>query len=108
MGDTPLVEPELPPSLRFLKRLVTVLTLVMIVGVITIVALIVTRLPQVSAPMPAGAALPEGLALPEGAKVAAVTFGTGWIAVVTTDERILIFAPDGSLKQILKIDMKAP
>jgi Family of unknown function (DUF6476) len=104
MGDTPLEEPELPPSLRFLKRLVTVLTLVMIAGVITIVALFVTRLPQLAAPP----VLPEGLALPQGARVAAVTFGTGWIAVVTTDDHILIFAPDGTLRQDLKIDMKTP
>ena len=104
MGNTPLEEPELPPSLRFLKRLVTVLTLVMIAGVITIVAQFVTRLPQMAVPP----TLPEGLTLPEGARVAAVTMGTGWIAVVTTDDRILIFSQDGQLRQELKIDTKTP
>jgi Flp pilus assembly protein protease CpaA len=69
----------LPPSLRLLKWLVIVLTLTMIGGVITVVGLIVTRMPQ--------------------AFTAAVTFGTGWIAIVTTDDRILIFGKDGALKQ---------
>jgi hypothetical protein len=28
-----------------------------------------------------------------------VTMGTGWIAVVTSDDRILIFEPNGTLRQ---------
>jgi len=87
----------LPPSLRFLKWLVIVLTLTMIIGVITVVALLVTRMPTAfSAP---GPSLPEGFALPEGARVEAVTFGQDWVAVVTTDQRILIFGRDGHLDQ---------
>jgi Family of unknown function (DUF6476) len=96
----PPVDPDtgtLPPSLRLLKWLVIVLTLTMIGGVITVVALIVTRMPQAFvAPAPT---VPEALALPEGTTVAAVTFGTGWIAVVTEDDRILIFGADGALRQ---------
>lgn len=95
--------PELPPSLRFLKRLVTVLTVTMILGVIAIVGLLVTRLPQGNA----APTLPEGLTLPMGASVAAVTMGTGWIAVVTTDDRILIYGMDGKLLQNLQIDTKS-
>ena len=52
----------------------------------------------------AGPTLPQDLVLPAGTKASAVTFGTGWIAVVTTDDRILIFAPDGTLRQDLAID----
>jgi Family of unknown function (DUF6476) len=104
MTGTPLEEPELPPSLRFLKRLVTVLTVTMIVGVITVVGLLVTRLQQ-SPPVPT---LPEGLTLPAGASAAAVTIGTGWIAVVTTANHILIYDKDGILVQDLKIDIKSP
>jgi Flp pilus assembly protein protease CpaA len=90
-------DPALPPSLRFLKWLVILLTLTMIGGVITVVGLLVTRMPQAfSAHAPA---LPEGFSLPEGAEAEAVTFGTGWIAVVTTDDRILIFGRDGELRQ---------
>lgn len=90
-------DPALPPSLRLLKWLVIVLTLTMIGGVITVVALLVTRMPQVlGTPAPS---LPEGFALPEGATAQAVTFGEGWIAVVTGDNRILIFDRDGRLRQ---------
>ena len=103
-SGTPQDAPELPPSLRFLQRLVTVLTVTMILGVIAMVGLLVTRLPQVSATP----VLPAGLTLPDGARVAAVTLGTGWIAVVTTDDHILIFDMDGKLRQDLKIDMKSP
>jgi Family of unknown function (DUF6476) len=73
----------------------------MIVGVITVVAVLVTRMPQAfSAPAPS---LPEGFNLPEGSEAQAVTFGTGWIAVVTTDDRILIFGRDGQLRQDVAI-----
>lgn len=90
-------DPAYPPSLRFLKWLVILLTLTMIGGVITVVGLLVTRMPQAfSAPAPT---LPEGFALPAGAKAEAVTFGDGWIAVVTNDDRILIFRRDGTLLQ---------
>ena len=104
MSGTPTEEPELPPSLRFLKRLVTVLTLTMIVGVITVVGLLVTRLQQAN-PLPT---LPEGLTLPEGTSAAAVTFGAGWIAVVTADDRILIYDKNGRLLQDIKLAIKSP
>lgn len=87
----------MPPSLRFLKWLVIVLTLTMIGGVITVVGLIVTRMPQAILASPP--TLPEEIALPQGVKAAAVTFGKGWIAVVTEDDRILIFDTDGTLRQ---------
>ncbi len=74
-----------------------VLTLTMIGGVITVVGLLVTRMPQTfGAKAPT---LPEEFTLPEGTRAAAVTFGTGWVAVVTTDDRILIFDEDGALRQ---------
>ena len=47
--------------------------------------------------------MPEFVALPEGQKAAAVTFGQGWIAVVTTDDHILIFGTDGTLRQEVTI-----
>ncbi|MBL9072463.1 DUF6476 family protein [Tabrizicola sp.] len=91
----------LPPSLRLLKWLVILLTLSMIGGVITVVWLIVTRMPATFAP--ATPVVPETVVLPEGRTAAAVTFGRGWIAVVTTDDRILIFGADGSLRQEVAI-----
>ena len=54
-------QPELPANLKFLARLVTVLTAVMILGVIAIVALLVIRLQPGTAPeMPAAITLPDG------------------------------------------------
>ena len=74
----------------------------MIVGVITVVGLLVTRMQQGAvAPV-----LPENLVLPDGATAAAVTMGTGWIAVVTRDNHILIFGLDGKLLNDLRIDIK--
>ncbi|MBL9053576.1 MAG: hypothetical protein JNN02_07575 [Tabrizicola sp.] len=91
----------LPPSLRFLKWLVVALTLTMIGGVITVVALLVTRMPQaLSAGSPH---LPDQITLPAGAKASAITFGTGWIAVVTTDDRLLILDEAGNLRRELTI-----
>lgn len=91
----------LPPSLRLLKWLVILLTLSMIGGVITVVWLLVTRMPSsLSAAAPE---VPANLALPQGTAASAVTFGSGWTAVVTTDDRILIFGIDGQLRQDVKI-----
>jgi hypothetical protein len=100
MNDTPAPE-ALPPSLRLLKWLVTVLMATMIVGVITVVWLLVTRMPQVATPL----TLPDQLVLPDGAQAQAVTMGRTFIAVVTEDDRILIFGRDGGLRQ--EIDLMA-
>ena len=90
----------LPPDLRFLKRLVTVLTVVMIGGVLTIVALLVIRL---QAP-PATPPLPEAIALPDGTRATAFTQGTDWYAVVTEGDEILIFdRASGALRQRVRI-----
>ena len=91
----------MPPSLRLLKWLVVALTLTMIGGVITVVALLVTRMPQ---SFSAGApVVPESLTLPAGVTATAVTFGDGWFAVVTTDNRILILDQGGALRQDIAI-----
>ena len=72
----------------------------MIVGVITVVGLLVTRMPDGRARAPL---LPADLAMPAGTTAAAITFGTGWTAVVTTDNTILIFDAKGSLRQNVAI-----
>ena len=95
MTDTP-EEPRLPPSLRFLKALVIVLMITMIVGVITVVGLLVTRMPDGNAQ---SLALPEMIQLPAGVEAQAVTFGQGWIGVVSRDKRFLLFDPKGKLLQ---------
>ncbi len=87
-----------PANLRFLRRLVTVLTATMIGGVLLIIALIVIRFYD-SPP-----ALPETVELPDGATASAFTQGDGWLAVVTTDNRILIYdRVTGSLRQSIEI-----
>ena len=100
MQQAPDQDGRLPPSLRWLKALVFILTLTTIGGVITVVAVIVTRMPAALKPPPA---LPERLVLPEGARAAAFTQGPDWLAVVTADGRILIFAPDGTFRQEVRI-----
>lgn len=77
-----------------------VLTLTMIGGVITVVAVIVTRMPQAVTP---GPRLPAPLTLPAGVTATAVTAGNGWFAVVTSDDRILVFGQDGALRQDIPI-----
>lgn len=89
MSDTP--DPALPPSLRFLKALVITLMITLIGGVIAMVFVLVTRLPG-TATLPH---LPTSLALPAGAKAQAITFGPGWIGVVTADGRFLLFRDTG-------------
>lgn len=70
-----------PPRLRQLRRLVVALTVTLIVGVITIALALVIRLARPD-PLPE---LPTGITLPAGETARAVTFGTGWVAVVTAD-----------------------
>jgi hypothetical protein len=82
-------EEGLPPSLRFLKGLVIVLTLTMIVGVITVAATLVTRMPGA---MQQTLPLPDKIVLPDGAQVQAFTQGPTWYAVVTADNHILIYS----------------
>lgn len=76
-----------PDSLKFLKRLVTILTGTMIVGLVTIIVLFVMRFTQDPQPL----ALPERIVLPDGQIATAITVGPDWYGVVTADQRILIF-----------------
>jgi len=88
-------------NLRFLRRLVTVLTSVMIVGVVTVVVLLVIRL-QATPGTPI--ILPEELALPADASALAFTQGPDWYAVVTDGDTILIFdRTTGALRQEITI-----
>ena len=94
-------EPGLPPQLRFLKALVTILAGTMIVGLIAIITLIVIRFPTATTQRPA---LPEQITLPEGETTRAVTLGTGWVGVVTERDEILILdAKTGALRQRVPI-----
>lgn len=99
---------RLPPALRWLQALVIALTLSLIGGVITVVWLLVTRLPVPGAYPGAHPSLPPALQMPAGATAAAVTMGSGWVAVVTTDNRIMVFGADGKFWQEVAVKPPAP
>lgn len=115
MPNTPDPDPEgaqtLDPALvSYLKRLVTVLTVVMIIGVLSIVGLLVSRLHAFG---PGGQvsdgtnplSLPVTIKLPEGQTATAFTKGRDWYAVVTEGDTVLIFdAATGELKQTIQIE----
>ena len=80
------------PELRFLKALVTGLTLVMGLGMVAVVAMLWLRLNQPVLPE-----LPDPIALPDGATAAAVTFARDWIVVVTEGAEVLLYDSAGTL-----------
>lgn len=87
-----------PPQIRFLRRLVTTLTVVMIGGLVVIISLLVIRLQASETPLPAE------IALPGGVEAEAVTLGRDWIAIISKDNRILIFDREtGDLRQEVQI-----
>tara|TARA_R110002110_G_scaffold27445_1_gene99738 strand:+ start:472 stop:765 length:294 start_codon:yes stop_codon:yes gene_type:complete len=88
-----------PANLRFLRRMVTVLTAVMIFGVLVVTALLVTRLSG------KGPDLPETITLPDGTTATNFTQGSDWYAIVTTDDQILIYDRlSGKLRQTVTLD----
>jgi len=87
-------------TLRYLKALVTILTVTMILGFLTIVALFVMRFSAMNR-----VELPDEITLPDGAKAAAFTRGAGWFAVVTEDDEILVYSrTTGNLLQRVTIN----
>ena len=99
MDNTPDIDPELPPSLKLLKRLVTTLTVVMILGFLVLIAALVIRLN--AAPLP----LPDRISLPDGVNALAFTQGTDWFAVVTDADTILIYdRATSTLRQTVQIE----
>ena len=99
MSDEHLNETPEPANLRFLRRLVTALTLTMIFGLLTIIGLIVMRFAgEVQPP------LPTEIVLPDGAKAQSFTIGSDWAAVVTQDDQIIVFNRDDySVRQTIQI-----
>jgi hypothetical protein len=97
--ETPVGLAALPPQLRYLRWLVTVLTGVMIAGFVVLIAALVIRLN--ADPLP----LPDRIALPDGVTAHAFTQGTDWFAVVTDDDRIFIYdRATGTLRQTVIVE----
>ena len=87
-------------TVRYLKALVTILTVTMILGFLTIVALFVMRFNEMGR-----VELPDTITLPEGASASAFTQGDDWFAVVTGDGEILIYSRvTGNLRQRIQIE----
>ncbi|MDJ1016919.1 MAG: DUF6476 family protein [Paracoccaceae bacterium] len=92
-------------NLRFLRRLVTVLTATMILGVLTIVVLLVIRLNGLGAVLPLPD-LPSAVVLPGGVEARSLTFGPGWVGIVTSDSRFLIYdSESGALADSVEITL---
>lgn len=93
-----------PGVVRYLRILVTVLTATMIIGFIVIIALFVTKFSDAFGPEIPEADLPAVITLPDGTTPLAFTQGGDWYAVVTGDDRILIYDREtGDLRQTVQI-----
>ncbi|WP_416916579.1 MAG: DUF6476 family protein [Roseicyclus sp.] len=79
---------DLPPQLRWLKRLVTVLTVTMIGGVLAISAVLVIRLNAESAPV---VIAPGDFVLPDGVGLVGISVIEGRVVVVGDDGMIRVF-----------------
>ncbi len=84
--ETSSAEDDLPPQLRWLKRLVTVLTATMIGGVLAITALLVIRLNADTAPV---VIAPGDFVLPQG---------VGLVGFSVVDGRTVILGDDGVIR----------
>lgn len=75
----------------------------MIVGLVVMITLVVIRL-NTSAP---DLALPDYITLPDGTRATAFTQAPNWYAVVTDDDKILIFDRDsGELTQEIPVSSR--
>ncbi|MCE2524263.1 MAG: hypothetical protein J4F49_13780 [Rhodobacteraceae bacterium] len=91
-----------PPTVRWLKIMVTALTVTTIAGFTTIVVLFVIKFREFSAPPILE--LPGSISLPGGSSAVAFTQGLTWFAVVTKNDEILIFDRNGG-ELIRRIDI---
>ncbi len=92
---------QLPRNLRFLQRLVTLLTVSMILGILTIAALLAFKLRSENINFP------QTLTLPDGTKPIAFTQTKDWYSIITEVNEILIYKNDGTLiKSITVLDLE--
>jgi hypothetical protein len=102
MSDPSTPELPEPPQLRFLRLLVTTLTVVMIGGLLVVIGLLVTRLNADDVPLPAE------ITLPDGSSPDAVTFGATWIAVVSGDRILILDRETGQIRQEIDVQISKP
>ena len=82
---------QLPRNLRFLQRLVTLLTVSMIAGILIIAALLAFKLRSENINCP------QTLTLPDGTKPIAFTQPKDWYSIITETNEILIYKNDGTM-----------
>lgn len=93
---------DLPPQLRWLKRLVTVLTVTMIGGVLAITVLLVIRLNAQSAPV---VIAPGDFALPQGVGLTGISVVNGRTVTVGDDGVIRVYDSESrALLQEVTVD----
>jgi hypothetical protein len=98
MDDPSEIIPE-PTNLKLLRRLVTTLLIVMIVGFIALILMLVMRFPS-STPTNSFA----DITIPVGINATAYTQGDDWFAIVDDGNTIHIYnQSDNSLRQTIKI-----
>ena len=98
----PQAEIIIPPSIKLLKLLVTVLACVMIIGFIIIVSLFVLNFQKSHFP------IPVTLELQNGVKPIAYTQTKDWYAIVTDEHEILIYDNSGNRIQKIKVNYNSP
>ncbi|GAB5448235.1 DUF6476 family protein [Gymnodinialimonas sp.] len=89
--DIPEGDGPLPPNLRFLRVLVTVLTGVMILGVLTVILLLVIRLNDVRGPV---LVHPDVFEIPPGVGTVGYSVINGYTVIIGDDGIIRVFASD--------------
>lgn len=91
-------------TVRYLKTLVTAMTVTTILGLIVLITVVVMKFSQATPPPSAlPLSLPEQITLPEGVSAEAVTMGQGWIAVVSGDEILIYNSANGTLQKRISI-----
>jgi len=90
-NQPPNADFQLPQNLRFLQRLVTILTVSMIAGILIIAALLAFKLRSENL------FFPEKLTLPDGTKPIAFTQTKDWYAIISDTNEVLIYKNDGTL-----------
>ena len=98
----PQAEIIIPPSIKLLKLLVTVLACVMIIGIIIIVSLFVLNFQK------SHVSIPVTLELQNGVKPIAYTQTKDWHAIVTDEHEILIYDNSGNQIQKIKVNYNSP
>jgi len=96
--DNPQEFPE-PANLKLLRRLVTTLLIVMIVGFIALIFMLVMRFPSQTDQNPLA-----NIEIPSGINATAYTQGDDWFAIVDDQKTIHIYnQSDNILRQTIKI-----